>query len=219
MFVGIDHSVNKSAVCVIDEKGNLLGAALFEKNKSSHKYTFSYYNKDQVKVKEVNIDARPQTDKIISKNKKQLIKTEDNKITNTSYLYLDDSQLYDEGEYTRTVLICENLLEYLKSFNNKDMKITIEGYAFFAPGNIALIAENVGYMKILLLKERWKFKFAQPNSIKKEITGMGISGKEATELALVEKYGINFHNDDLNDSFAIAEYSRITYNRESSKAS
>jgi hypothetical protein len=44
------------------------------------------------------------------------------------------------------------------------------------------------------------------------LTGFGGGGKDAMEYALLNKYGVDFKNDDLNDSFAMAEYSRLKHN-------
>ena len=219
LYVGIDHSVNKSAICVINGMGNIIEAALFEKSKSSHKYTFTYLGSDQKKIKEDTIKVKEQkpTKKynnsssifFLEKENEYFLSGEKNFESEVISDGLKSGLIYDDGEYTRTALICEAIRDFLKGFSQRKLHIVIEGYAFFAPGNIVLIAENIGYLKILLVKEYWGFEMVQPNSIKLALTGFGGGGKDSMQFALKNKYGVDFNNDDLNDAFAMAEYSRL----------
>lgn len=219
IFVGIDHSVNKSAVCVLDGRGNIVKAGLFEKSKGSQKYTFSYFDKNQSKTNEriMRVYNKKSKSKASDKNGYMVLETilhdlkNDSKITETVDL-IDGRKagvIFDAGEYTRTILIAEAIRDLIKEFSDFKINIFIEGYAFYAPGNITQIAENVGFLKIMLIKEGWGLDLVQPNSVKLAITGFGGGGKEAMEYALKNRYGVNFNNDDLNDSFAIAECCRI----------
>lgn len=216
-FVGIDHSVNKSAVCVLDHKGNIIGAAYFEKIKSSHKYIFTKYNSKQEAVSRKTLKMIHNKDATLIKQSPLIIEslfedltTNENSSEKESYgKAIESGKCFDDGGFTRTIIICREIIKYLKEFDNKDMRIVIEGYAFFGSGDITKIAENVGHLKALLYSNYWEVDMAQPNSIKLVITGFGKAGKEAVSLALKDRYGVSFENDDLNDAFAMAEYCRL----------
>jgi Holliday junction resolvasome RuvABC endonuclease subunit len=159
----------------------------------------------------------PKTGKINSLPMSIKVKNEDleNILTDeetVSFQAMSDSRkCYDDGGLTRTILICEQVVGFIKSFKKKNVVIIIEGYAFFASGDITLIAENVGHLKASLAKEYWEFDTIQPNSIKAQIAGFGKATKEVVALVLKEQYGVDFDNEDVNDAYAMAEYSRLKY--------
>jgi hypothetical protein len=119
LYVGIDHSVNKSAVCVLDPRGNIIGAALFEKSTSSHKYTFSYYDENQklASSEVMRIYGAKKTKgscdhdevKLLEKTSKNMITGKTDSEVEVLRHGLKSGVIYDEGEYTRTILICEYL--------------------------------------------------------------------------------------------------------------
>lgn len=218
-YIGIDHSVNKSAVCVVDKRGHIVKAAYFEKSKSSQKYLFKYYGSKQEKLSEKMI-------KVCTHKPKK--KSGDNsvhyflEITNEDFLIGEktfekeaisdgfrEGLIFDDGDYTRTILICESIIAFIRTFCDKKVEIIIEGYSYSSFGNVAQIAESVGYLKVLLIKDRLKFLMAPPNSVKLEVAGFGGGGKGIMGYALKNNYGVEFENDDLNDSFAMAEYCRL----------
>jgi Holliday junction resolvasome RuvABC endonuclease subunit len=219
-YIGIDHSVNKSAVCVVDKRGHIVKAAYFKKSKSSQKYTFTYYEPSQEKKSERTLRVFSKKAKKGSLDDSTLYFLETtledfltgDKIVESEVILkgLKDGSIYDDGDYTRTILICESILDFIRTFQDKKIEIIIEGYSYSSPGNIPQIAESVGYLKILLIKEKLKFQMAPPNSVKLEIAGFGGGGKEVMEYALKNKYGVEFENDDLNDAFAMAEYCRLS---------
>jgi len=70
----------------------------------------------------------------------------------------------------------------------------IEGYSLGSKGNLTLIAENTGVMKVALAMLGWEIRIVSPMTAKKEFAGTGAAKKEQMADAWFKKLGFYVHD-------------------------
>ena len=85
--------------------------------------------------------------------------------------------LFRKKDYNNRYEMNDEATTIIKKFCENADYIAIEDYAFGASGNLVDIGEFIGYVKTVLLKEQYKIRLYDPNSIKKYATDDGRSDK------------------------------------------
>ena len=152
--------------------------------------------------------------KFVFFHSEDLLKVKDNFMFNSySFKLLENKSLYD-----KIILISEIFISEIK--NRSPVLVGIESYSFGSQGRFSSIIENLGYLKVSLVKEQIPFLELAPTTIKKGFSGSGKASKEEmikvfenqTNLDLYEILSLNksLKNipkpiTDIVDSFAISQ--------------
>jgi Holliday junction resolvasome RuvABC endonuclease subunit len=183
-FIGIDHSVNKSAIVILNELGNPVSWSRIEFKPSG----------------KIKISSNEIAQKYLSDLFPQTLK--------------DKSDHLEKAVYVATVFqaLLKHITEdFSVNISPDTCTIAIEDYSFFSPGRTHMIAENGGVFKYAFKLPMIPVNIKK---VKKSATGFGGADKDAMRLGLIERFGEQFlnnklqDNDDVIDAFFIADYIR-----------
>jgi len=90
---------------------------------------------------------------------------------------------------------------------NQPAFIVMEGYSFASKGRgIFDLGELGGVLKITIYQERIPLYIVEPATLKKFVTGGGKAKKEEMLLKIYKRWGAEFDNNNLADSFALVKF-------------
>lgn len=108
--------------------------------------------------------------------------------------------------------ILNRILNKLNEHNNLE-KIYIEGLSYGSNGKAFSQLSGLYFFVLINLQNKFpltEIKSIPPSTLKKFITGKGNSKKDLVLLNVYKKFGIEFNNSDLADSFSLAMLSYDT---------
>jgi len=110
----------------------------------------------------------------------------------------------------RTISIGNQVVSEIEQFD--PFIVCIEGLSFRSAGQATLDLAGLSlYVRILLLNSLKKFYLVPPCTLKKFVTGSGRSQKNIMLLKTFKKFGVEFTDDNLCDSYGLAQYAKANY--------
>jgi len=105
----------------------------------------------------------------------------------------------------RITSIGEKVIGIVNKYPNSE--ISMEGLSHGSASDSMLeLAALHYYVRILLKNQNLSFEVLPPTSLKKFLTGKGHAKKNLMLLYVYKKYGEEFQDDNLADSYALARY-------------
>lgn len=145
------------------------------------------------------------------KGSKEIIAGIDLSLRRTGFTIMDSNAKILHQEFLKTdkmrgmqrlLFIKTRLLQKLKEFNAT--KVTLEGYSFGSKGAaVVSLGELGGTVRMGLYESKYEYLDCSPSSLKAYTTGKGNSDKDQMRAAVRTKYGIDFTDDNICDSYAL----------------
>lgn len=102
----------------------------------------------------------------------------------------------------RLLFIKTRIIQKLNEF--KVSKVIIEGYSFGSKGAaVVSLGELGGVVRLAMFESKFTYLDCSPSSLKAYTTGKGNSDKEMMRIAVRVKYGIDYEDDNVCDSYAL----------------
>lgn len=150
----------------------------------------------------------------VSKNKKPLIIAGlDLSLTRSGFTILDENSKVLHQEFLNTkemrgmqrlLFIKQRVLQKLKQFEVS--QVMIEGYSFGSKGrSIVSLGELGGVIRVAMFENGFSYIDCSPNSLKAYTAGNGQADKGMMQMAILTKYGINYEDDNVCDSYALCK--------------
>ena len=176
-YVGLDYSINKFAICAINNKGNII----------------FLYNVIKIDYREKKVDkSRIEVYKIVN-GVKELVKTIQMANSKNLAHFFEKAEIFS-NEVIGFIELCEN------------PKIMLEGYSRGSFGRADDTREFTGILKYKLNMRKIysDYKLLPPQSLKKVFTGIGNCDEYLMAETAKNKLGYYLPNDDTVDAYALA---------------
>jgi crossover junction endodeoxyribonuclease RuvC len=141
-------------------------------------------------------------------------------LTGTGIVVLRDSRIvYQElvttkpgtTDMQRIITIMNQITEVLTTYAGPDCLVVIEGPSYGSnTSSIHTLGKLAGVVELSLVLRNITYLIVPPTSLKKLITGKGNAKKEQMLLQIYKKYGIEFHDNNLADAFALCKWGEAT---------
>ena len=114
----------------------------------------------------------------------------------------------------RMIYIKSSINEIMNEHKNNLQYTAIEGISFGSKGEGAdqLAALNY-YIRIFLLQNKIVYFSIPPTSLKKFVTGSGQCKKNLMLKEVYKKWGVDFSDDNLCDSYSLARMAQFNYHK------
>lgn len=143
---------------------------------------------------------------------KEIIAGIDLSLTATGLTIVDGSGkiVYEELFNTKQMRGMQRLF-FIKSRIQKKLKdhnvtkVAIESYSFGSKGrSVVSLGELGGVIRMMLFENNYTYFDCPPTSLKAYIAGKGNADKDQMKAAVLAKYGIDYDDDNVCDSFSLS---------------
>ena len=128
----------------------------------------------------------------------------------------------NEGSYLNLCIAPKKLrgvvrLQYIRNelrelIEKYDIKtVVMEGYSYGSRGATFDMGELGGVIKVMTLDMDLRLFIVAPTALKKFVTGKGNCKKDLMLLKIYKRWGIEFTNDNIADSYALMKYCEVNY--------
>lgn len=102
----------------------------------------------------------------------------------------------------RLAYIKNRIVQKLKQY--KVSKVMVEGYSFGSKGaSVVSLGELGGVVRLALYENGYTYIDCSPSSLKAYIAENGSADKEMMRASVLKKYGIDFSDDNICDSYGL----------------
>jgi crossover junction endodeoxyribonuclease RuvC len=114
-------------------------------------------------------------------------------------------------KFEESLLKYEKEIEFISKIVNLQ-SVYLEGPAYQAAGRVILQMGALHYMtRLFLFKKQASYKIIAPGTLKKFVTGKGNSKKDLMLLKVYKRWGVEFDDHNLADSYSLARMALEEY--------